>query len=490
MSATLFWFRRDLRLTDNPALEHAVGLGNQVLPVFVVEPRRFSGAGPARRPFLLDGLASLNDDLGGNLTVVVGRVVEQLVKLSQQVGASTVVATGEASPSGRHRDELVAQQLHRHGIALECIDSPYLAIPGRLLNGSGQPYKVFTPYWRAAAAAGSEPPRGKVESAWLAPLVEFDRKALERLPLSVHEQIASLDAPSPTMLPRGGAHAASLRLEAFDQRVDHYDAERNFPALDATSRLSADLHFGTLHPRQIIDRIGSHSPGRAAFVRQIYWREFYADVAWFRPDALWNDLYPNEIATDSGPQAELRFAQWALGQTGYRLVDAGMQQLLMEGFMHNRVRMLTASFLVKDLHLPWQWGAQWFLHRLVDGDVVSNNHGWQWTAGVGTDASPYHRIFNPTLQATRFDPESTYINRYLRSAENDSEPKRETIGQDNQSSFFPERNHAPMVDHKIEREEALQRLADARKVKREAAQGEARSDGEAPTTATSKVEHP
>ena len=239
------------------------------------------------------------------------------------------------------------------------------------------------------------------------------------------------------------------------------DEQRDLPADDATSRLSVDLHFGTLHPRQIVHAIGQGTSGRRAFLRQLGWRDFYADVLSANPTSAWNDLHPLGIDHDDGHEAHQRFVAWATGMTGFPLVDAGMRQLLAEGFMHNRVRMIAASFLVKDLHLPWQWGAHWFLHRLVDGDLASNSHGWQWVAGVGTDASPYFRVFNPTLQAKRFDPNSAYIERWIpelggldlkaRSFSGtlfDEVPRRST---------YPE----PLVDHAREREEAIRRLTRA-----------------------------
>ena len=454
MVTSIFWFRRDLRLEDHRALHAAAAQSDQLVGVFVVEPRRFGSAGPARRPFLLDCLEELDRSIEGGLHVVVGDPAVKLQEIAAEFGASRIVATAEVSPAGAKRDQAVQDALRGSGIELSFVDSPYLNLPGRVLSGSGQPYKVFTPYWKAAALFGTEPPVERVETSWVPSRSPFDRAALEQLEVIIDPRIAGVGAPDPTLVIRGGERQAHERLLAFSNRVDRYDEERNFPAKDVTSRLSADLHFGTLHPRTIAQEIGTSTKGRASFIRQLYWREFYADIAYFNPQTLWEDLNPNFIETDEGDEAERRFVAWALGETGYPLVDAAMRQLLHEGYMHNRVRMLTASFLVKDLHLPWQWGAKWFLHRLVDGDSANNAHGWQWTAGVGTDASPYNRVFNPELQAERFDAEQIYIRTWL--GEQTAEP---TIFTPVEMVSAP---RSPIVDHGAERLEALRRLGEAK----------------------------
>jgi deoxyribodipyrimidine photo-lyase len=441
MVTSLFWFRRDLRLLDNAALAFAAERSDNIAAVFIIEPKRFAIAGPARRPFLLDCLESLNEALEGRLTVAVGNPAELLVDLARQCGASAVVATGEVSPAARSRDRAVLEALREEQIGLHFVDTPYLNPPGRVVSGSGLPYKVFTPYWKAASAFGIAESVPEVATTFLETLGSLNRSVLEALPESVDPRNAAVGAPPPSKLLRGGEARALARLDAFQDRVDRYGDDRNFPGRDVTSRLSADLHFGTLHPRTIAHAIGTSTPGRAAFIRQLYWREFYADIAHFNPHTLWEDLNPNFIETDSGPRAEERFIAWARGETGYPLE---------EGYQHNRVRMLTASFLVKDLHLPWQWGARWFLHRLTDGDSANNSHGWQWTAGVGTDASPYNRVFNPELQAERFDADGSYVERWLGAQT--SQPSMFS------STVEPARPVAPIVDHGAERLEALRRL--------------------------------
>jgi deoxyribodipyrimidine photo-lyase len=225
------------------------------------------------------------------------------------------------------------------------------------------------------------------------------------------------------------------------------------PGLDATSRLSADLRWGVVHPRQLLAELGD-SRAHTVFGSELGWREFYADVLHHRPSTSWENLNPKMeiMAVDTDARARNRFEAWCAGLTGYPIVDAGMRQLAASGWMHNRVRMIVASFLVKDLHLPWQWGARWFMQHLIDGDIASNNHGWQWTAGTGTDAAPYFRIFNPTAQSERFDPEGEYIRRWVPEI---AALATSVIHQP--GTLRPDAYPPPIVDHAAERDEALAR---------------------------------
>jgi deoxyribodipyrimidine photo-lyase len=246
------------------------------------------------------------------------------------------------------------------------------------------------------------------------------------------------------MLPVPGEQAAKEALDRFlSGPIHHYDDERNRPDHEGTSHLSAYLRFGVLHPRQVLSRLGTKK-AETVFRSELAWREFYADVLWHHPDSAWEPLQAigRHVRWDTGKVADERF-EASNGRTGYPLVDAGMRQLRAEGWMHNRLRMLTASFLVKDLHLDWRRGAALYLELLVDGDLASNNHGWQWVAGTGTDAAPFHRIFNPTLQAERFDPDGAYVEHYV--------PEARGFG-------YP----APIVDHATERVEALGRWEEAK----------------------------
>jgi deoxyribodipyrimidine photo-lyase len=271
----------------------------------------------------------------------------------------------------------------------------------------------------------------------------------------------------PAFDPRVGEAGAWATLDSFLPKVDDYYDDRNTPGVEGTSRLSPHLRFGTIHPRQILDCTNRDGRGSEHFRSEIAWREFYADVLFHQPDSTWRVLQPSlaTLRVDTDDRAIERFQTWARGETGYPLVDAGMRQLLAEGWMHNRVRMITASFLVKHLHLDWRWGAKWFMWRLIDGDVASNQHGWQWTAGTGTDASPFHRIFNPTLQAERFDGDGAYVHRWVPELRGVSAPDCLQPG-GGSGLLAPAGYRAPMVDAAVERDEALQRFADARGVER------------------------
>jgi len=446
----VLWFRRDLRLADHPALaaaaEEARALGRPLVPLFVVDDGLMTSGGPNRQAYLARTLAALDASLDGNLTLRHGRPDEVVPAVATEVGANSVFATGDCAPYGRRRDARVADALAAGGRHLVRTGSPYAVSPGRIVAGGGGAYRVFTPFHRAWLAHGWPGPTAAPTGVrWVAADPDMTPADL---------------APDPALvtadLPGAGEGAATELLDRFlDGPIGAYGDDRDRPDVDGTSRLSPHLRFGTVHPRTVLARVPS-TPGGDKFAAEVAWREFYADVLWHRPDSAWTSLSPvgAHLRSDTGPEAEARFRAWVQGRTGYPLVDAGMRQLDSEGWMHNRVRMLVASFLVKDLHLDWQRGAAHFLDVLIDGDLASNNHGWQWVAGTGTDAAPFYRIFSPERQAERFDPDGAYVARYV--------PE---IG----TSDYPD----PIVDHAVERVEALARWDEAK----EAAAGVPRPAG-------------
>ena len=445
MPTTVVWFRRDLRLSDHPALlaaVHAAGPEGEVLPLFVLDDRLWQPSGSNRRAFLLRCLESLDASIEGRLVVRRGDPAEVVPALARQVDAASVHVSADFGPYGSRRDELVAHGLAGDDRELVRSGSPYAVDPGEVRTAAGAPYKVFTPFAKAWLARGwPRPSRAPGTVRW-ATGVEG-----EGLPV----------APEPrASLPDAGEDAAKRAARRFwDSRLADYDATRDLPAADATSRLSPYLRWGCLHPRQLLAKLGGAKADRA-FRNELCWREFYADVLHHRPDTARDAFTPamKAMATD-GPGTAPRFAAWCEGRTGYPIVDAGMRQLAAEGWMHNRVRMLTASFLVKDLHLDWTRGARYFMHHLVDGDLASNQHGWQWVAGTGTDAAPYFRVFNPVVQGQRFDPEGTYVRRWVPELREVSStfvhhPWDDPAGP-------PDGYPPPMVDHAEERAEALRR---------------------------------
>jgi deoxyribodipyrimidine photo-lyase len=441
----LLWFRRDLRLADHPALLNAVADTDEVLACFVLDPRLEASSGGRRMQFLCDSLRQLRSDLDGRLLVTRGRPEERIPAIANEVGARSVHISEDFAPFGRRRDDRVREALGE--VPLVATGSPYLVSPGRVVKDDGEPYKVFTPFftrwrelgWRKPAQSGPDSGR------WVDPA----RLGRSAKPVEIPDPRAELDLPA-------GEQAARRQWEAFlDDGVNAYSEERNRPDRVATSRMSAHLKFGTIHPRTMVADLDLRRPGARAYLRELAFRDFYAAVLHHWPKSAWwnwNRAF-DAIQTDTGAEATRRFEAWKAGKTGFPIVDAGMRQLSESGYMHNRVRMIVASFLVKDLHLPWQWGARWFLDQLVDGDMANNQHGWQWCAGSGTDAAPYFRVFNPTKQAEKFDPSGDYIRRWVPElAEVDD--VRLTTG--SRPPGYPE----PIVDHSAERAEALRRYQD------------------------------
>lgn len=418
------WFRRDLRVRDNPALAEACAAG-EVLPVFVVDPA-FETAGAPRRALLHDCLTALAGATGGALVTRHGDPVDEIPALAESVDAATVFVAKDYGPYGRRRDEAVADALHGAGRRLRGVGSPYAVDPGSIVKDDDTPYSVFTPFSRRWREHGwAEPTAAPRAPDWVEASSDglFDRPEVE------------LDIPSATET------ATIDRWHRFrDERLDEYHERRDLPAVDGTSRLSPYLKYGVVHPRQLLAESDARREGHRVFQSELAWRDFYADVLFQRPQSAWRHWNPrfDAIEYDTVPAAEEKFRRWCAGTTGFPIVDAGLRQLVQTGWMHNRVRMIAASFLVKDLHLPWTWGARFFLRHLLDGDLASNNHGWQWAAGSGTDAAPYFRVFNPTSQQERFDPDGEYVHRWI--------PELDTA-----------RYPSPMVDHQAERAEALLR---------------------------------
>jgi len=436
---TLLWFRRDLRLRDHPALA-AAARNEDVLACFVLDPRLEASSGRRRLQFLGDSLRQLRDDLDGRLLVTRGKPEQQIPRIAKEIGAASVHVSEDFAPFGKRRDERVRTALG--SVPLVATGSPYLVSPGRVVKKDGSPYRVFTPFLRQWREVGwRAPAKSSAGSArWLEPA------GLAIMPCEIPD-------PGPALDVAAGEQAALDQWKSFvGEGLKRYGEDRNRPDLNGTSRMSAHLKFGTIHPRTMVANLDMRSPGAQAYLRELAFRDFYADVLHHWPASSWRNWNSDfdVIQTDSGAEAKRRFESWKAGETGFPLVDAGMRQLREIGFMHNRVRMIVASFLVKDLHLPWQWGAEWFLEQLVDGDVANNQHGWQWCAGCGTDAAPYFRIFNPTTQGEKFDPSGDYIRRWvpeLRSADDVHLRKGER----------PQGYPAPMVDHGAERAEALRR---------------------------------
>ncbi len=402
--SALIWFRRDLRLGDQPALAATAERAERCLAVFVLDERLLAPAGAARRIFLIRSLRALRAQLAGRLLVVAGDPVEVLPELAGRVGATGVHISADCGPYGRQRDDAVRAELAKTGIELTATGSPYAVTPGRVRKRDGEPFRVFTPFYRAWQDHGWRAPAGTSSSTvdWIDPATVAESVPLTEPP-----------APDGLTLPEPGEAAASATWQAFrDEALVDYSEDRDRPDRPGSSRLSGYLHWGAVHPRTLLADLADDLPGAEAFRRELAWREFHADVLWHRPETARRN-YDRRFDTfehDSGPAAEAAFAAWAAGTTGYPIVDAGLRQLLAEGWMHNRVRMVVASSLSRICTCR---GARHFMRHLVDGDLASNQLNWQWVAGCGTDAAPYFRIFNPITQGQKFDPDGAYVRRYV-----------------------------------------------------------------------------
>jgi deoxyribodipyrimidine photo-lyase len=380
--------------------------------------------------------------MGGALVVRTGNPVDVVCAVAQEVGATEVFAAKDFAPYGQARDAQVDAALRKVGAELRSVGSAYAVDPGIVRKADNTPYAVFTPFSKIWLSNGWSAPLSQPQVVW------------HGAPAVVSDDLPAEPECGAT-LPAAGEHAAWKVWESFrDAAVNGYAETRNNPDINGTSQLSPYLRFGLVHPRSLLAELGD-SKSHSVFRSELCWREFYADVLFHQPRTVWENLQPkmNKMTHDTGADAVARFDVWCKGETGFPIVDAGMKQMLATGWMHNRVRMIVASFLVKDLHLPWQWGAKFFMRHLVDGDIASNNHGWQWTAGTGTDASPYFRIFNPISQGERFDPQGTYVRQWipeLRELADDAVHSPWTLGLLNPYI-------SPMVDHAEERIISLDR---------------------------------
>jgi deoxyribodipyrimidine photo-lyase len=463
MSVSVCWLRRDLRLGDSPALGAAARDADEVLVLFVLDDTLRRPAGPVRLAFLYRCLRELDERLGGRLCVRTGDPARVVPAVAREVDAARVHLAADHGPYGRRRDEAVERALRDDGRELVRTGSPYAVAPGRLLTGSGTPFRVYTPFYRAWTAHG-----------WRAPAAEPSGVRWARRP---SDGIPGDPDIGDVQLPPAGESAARDRLAEFlDGPLHGYAERRDVPGEDTTSRLSPYLKYGCVHPRTVLADLarvsgpgcggtggGSSGDGLARdaekFRSELAWREFYADVLAANPASAREDLTDALAAMSYEPPGDTLDA-WRWGRTGIPIVDAGMRQLLAQGWMPNRVRMLEASFVCKDLHVHWTHGARWFLDRLVDGDLASNHHGWQWTAGTGTDAAPYFRVFNPVSQGRTYDPDGTYVRRWipqLRDVPRSKVHEPWTLP-DGPPAGYP----APVIDHATERREALARYEAAR----------------------------
>ena len=474
LDKSLLWFRRDLRSFDHAALHHALRRSRAVHCVFIYDDAILAGLPRADRrvEFIHDCIAALADDLqrlGGQLIVRHAQAVDAIPRLARELGVDAVFANHDYEPQAILRDAAVAAALRADGREWFSFKDQVILEKNEVLSLSGQPYSVYTPY----------------KNAWLKKL-QADASPLAPFAIEPHAgQLAPArpESPLPTLaelgfektnlsqlnIPVGMAGAAAL-FEDFLSRIANYGTARDFPAIKGPSYLSIHLRFGTLSLRHLVRSVlqlmanGAGGAGAPVWLNELVWREFYQMILFHHPHVVERAFKPafDAIEWDSGPQADAAFAAWCQGRTGYPLVDAAMAQLNQSGYMHNRLRMVTACFLIKDLGLDWRRGEAYFATHLNDFELASNNGGWQWAASSGCDAQPWFRIFNPVTQSEKFDAAGKFIRRYLPQlkALGDKDIHAPWLVPERLSPIVLGRDYPqPIVQHEAARKETLARYA-------------------------------
>lgn len=435
----LVCLRRDLRLHDNTTLLAAMRQSRQVSVCFILDPAQVTSHpwhSSCGFGFMLESLALLDDELaklGSGLMILQGKPEEALAALFDCSDVDALFLNADYTPFALRRDTKLAELCKSRGIPMHISHDALLTVPGKVVTKTGAPYQVFTPFYKAAASIPVPKPQALDDPGKLAAVSGDIRNRNRHLLRTYRTQ------PSPVAAGRAGAMKALDRLDGLRHDQHH----RDIPALDATSRLSVHLKFGTLSVREayhsVVSRLGSDHP----LLRQLYWRDFFTHIGFHYP-WVFGSAFQQRYDAIEWRQDEHHFQAWCKGRSGFPIVDAGMRELRETGFMHNRVRMVVASFLVKDLHIDWRRGEAWFARHLVDYDPAVNNGNWQWAASTGCDAQPWFRIFNPWLQQKRFDPDCSYIKRWIPELRN--LPAAEI--QQWHKRFIPGHPYpAPIVDH-------------------------------------------
>jgi len=420
MNTCIVWFRKDLRISDNPALHEALQSSLKIIPVYIHDPEAAAqwSPGSASLTWLHYSLISLQkslEALGSRLIIRQGHSSSELERLIEETGADHVFWNRRYEPAFRERDTGIKHELKGKGLQVQSFNANLIAEPWEIRNQSGNPFQVFTPYWKhhrsripvptplpqpASLNPTPDPSLAslEVQDLRLLPKIQWDRGFWERF--------------------TPGEQGAQKALQYFTQQdiISNYPEFRNRPDFYQTSRLSPHLSFGEISPRQIFHSIqttgNEQSEGAKVFSSEIGWREFAYHLIYHFPNTTDRPL-KTKFESFPWESNEVALEQWKRGYTGIPIIDAGMRELWSTGWMHNRIRMIVGSFLVKNLLIPWQEGARWFWDTLVDADLASNTLGWQWVAGCGADAAPYFRIFNPVLQSQKFDPKGDYIRQWI-----------------------------------------------------------------------------
>jgi len=436
---SLFIFRRDLRLQDNTGLNEALRLSKQVLPCFIFDPRQIDAHSYQSQPglhFMLQSIADLDQqlqDVGGKLTLYRGLPDQVIASILEQQSIQAVFINRDYTPFSRRRDIALAETCQRLGLPLYILADALITEPEQAVKADQTPYKVFTAFYNNARQFPVLLPQALSSQSFTSVASEVSL-----------EQVALSFTKNTLVAINGGRSQAFLILDQLVDQSDYFNT-RDFPVLDATSKLSAHLKFGTCSVREvyyaITETLGSEHP----LLRQLYWRDFFTHIAYHFPQ-VFGKAFLEKFANVHWDNNLEYFQAWAEGRTGFPIVDAGMRELNATGFMHNRVRMIVASFLVKDLHVSWRWGERYFAQHLVDYDPCVNNGNWQWAASTGCDAQPYFRIFNPWLQQQKFDADCQYIYRWIPELKAYTPKVLHEWHKQHKPGLYP----APIIDHSQE----------------------------------------
>ena len=471
-NSVLLWFRIDLRLSDNPALQNATNLNRPIIPIYIHddEDALQRKLGSASKWWLYHSLKTLSFELkgfGSRLLYFNGKAEKIIQQIIKETKSDTVIWNRRYEPWAIKRDTLIKNQLNNQGIKVASFNSNLLFEPWEIKSKTGNPLKVFTPYKNALLLKDrnsriiDKPKKILSPKLWPASQNLNDLKLLDNRNWSTKFE----------KIWKPGNKEAKLKLDFFiKNRISNYDTDRNIPGLEGTSKLSPHLRFGEISPKEIINIINfneskHHLKSLETFKSEIIWREFSHNLLWYFPE-IHKKSIKRKFENFKWNFNNKNFDLWTKGLTGYPIVDAGMRELWSTGWMHNRVRMITASFLTKHLLLPWQLGESWFWNTLIDADPASNPSGWQWVSGCGADAAPYFRIFNPILQGQKFDPKGVYIKKFLPELKMLSpkfihEPwKADSAILKNSDINLGETYPLPIVDHQFARKRALKKYAE------------------------------
>jgi deoxyribodipyrimidine photo-lyase len=450
---SIFVFRRDLRLIDNTALNRALRESDEVIPVFCFDPRQVENNAYRGNPavqFMLESLQDLQAQLqerGGELFYLWGEAEKELVRVVKDLHVEAVYFNADYTPFARTRDKKLIAELENIEVKGAVSHDALLTVPGEVTKDDGNPYTVYSPFAKKARLQTIDAParleKGIFYQGTLSGAVE-QQEVFQRV----------LSERSETFVLRGGRKEGLKRLRLIEE-MRAYKQDRDIPSLGATTMLSAHHKFGTISIRETYWKTVDAFGKMHQLVSELYWRDFFSHIAWHFPHVFKGAFRPEYDALEWN-RSKKDFQRWCEGKTGFPIVDAGMRQMNETGYMHNRVRMIVASFLVKDLHVNWQWGEKYFAQKLLDYDPAVNNGNWQWAASTGCDAQPYFRIFNPWLQQKKFDPDAEYIKRWV--------PELKTVSvkdihQGYKPNLFSDIEYPePMVDHATERQETLKRF--------------------------------